>query len=483
VNSLSGLHPKTWSLALAAGAILVHATPALANGRFPQSNQIVFSPTNPDLIVLRTSYGILPSHDNGATWQFLCEDAIGVPPTAVVDPPIGLTQNDSLLAGTSLGLNVSPDTGCNWKCIEGGLAGQAIVDLAVRPDSPSSAVAITKTYFAVGDSGQEETYSQVFGTEDDGVTWTSLGTPIDPTVLVETVDVAKTDPNRLYVSGVSGYGSFRTALLFVSKDKGTTWTKVRLPASQFDPTVEDSIFIGAVDPTNADRLYLRSSALQTGGVSRLTVVTLAADGTATFDSPRTFDAGMAFPGSPGEMLGLAVSDDGSMLYVGSLQGGLWSAHTSDFAFEKVSSISVQCLATHGNELWACSAAVDGFVAGVSTDGGKTFTPKLPLIGTLTGPIACASNPAGAACGETNNASTCGPSYQTFCDAYSCQEPGLPLGDAGGGADASGGVVGSHEVAKTTSSSCALSAPGRGGVAGIGAGVAVALFALQRRRRR
>src|SRR5262249_6784142 len=161
---------------------------------------------------------------------------------------------------TSLGLNVSPDTGCNWKCIGDSLAGQAIVDLAVRPDSPSGAVAITKTYFAVADSGQEEMYSQVFGTDDDGATWTQLGTPIDPTVIVETVDVAKTDPNRLYVSGVRGYGSFRTASLFVSKDRGTTWNEQPLPASRFDPTLEDSIFIGAVDPTNADRLYLRSSA-------------------------------------------------------------------------------------------------------------------------------------------------------------------------------------------------------------------------------
>jgi Sortilin, neurotensin receptor 3, len=453
VKSLYGRNPKTCSFALAAGAILVHAVPALANGRFPQSNQIVFSPTNPDLILLRTTYGILPTYDHGATWQFLCEDAIGLGPNAIADPLLGLTHNNSLLAGVSLGLNVSPDTGCNWKCIEGPLAGQPIADLAVQPDSPSSAVAITRSYFAA-DSGQDETYSQIYGTEDDGMRWTSLGTPIDPTVLVETVDVAKTDRSRLYVSGVRGYGTSRTASLFVSKDKGTTWTEWRLPASQFDPSAEDSLFIGAVDPTNADRLYLRSSALPTGGVSRLTVLTLAANGTPTFVSPRSFDAGMASTGLIGEMLGLAITDDGSTLYIGSVEDGLWRARTSDLAFEKVSSIEVQCLAARGNELWACSAPESGFIAGVSTDGGKTFTSKLPLIGTLSGPIACAPNPAGAACGEQNNASVCSASYQSFCDSYSCREP-------------SGGVDASPGGAKSKSSSCALSVPERGGAAGIG----------------
>ena len=478
-----GLILRTCSLALAGGAILLHPAPVSANGRFPQSNQIVFSPMNPDLIVLRTTYGILPSHDHGATWQFLCEDALGVGLSAVADPSIGLTQNDSLLVGVTLGLNVSSDVGCNWKCIPGPLANQVIVDLAVRPNSPSSAVAITGTYFAVPDSGLEETFSQVFETDDNGVTWTALGVPIDPQVVVETVDVAKTDPNRLYVSGTRGYGAERTASLFVSKDKGATWTEWRLPTARFDPTVEDSIFIGAVDPTNADRVYLRSSAQPTGGQSRLTVATFAADGTPTFTGVRSFDAGPAFAGLTGEMLGLAVSEDGSKVYIGSVEDGLWSANATDLAFQKVSSIIVQCLATRGSELWVCSAAKSGFVAGVSTDEGKTFTTKLPLISTLTGPIGCAPNPAGAACGQTANASQCGASFQTLCSLYSCQEPTLLTdGDAGSSADASpsdGAALGP----KAASSSCDLAAPGQERAAGVATVFALFGLAMRRRRRR
>jgi photosystem II stability/assembly factor-like uncharacterized protein len=462
---------------------LLHAAPAVANGRFPQSNQIVFSPTNPDLIVLRTTYGILPSRDHGKTWQFLCEDALGVGPSTLADPSIGLTQNNALLAGVALGLDVSADTGCNWNCIAGPLAGQSIVDLAVRPDTPTSAVAITGTYVTVPDSGQEQTYSQVFETNDDGMTWAPLGIPIDPTVVVETVDVAKTEPNRLYVSGVRGYGSARKAVLFMSKDKGATWTEVDLPGAHFDPAIEDSIFIGAVDPTNADRVYLRSSAQPMGGQSRLTVVNFADGGSPTFTGVHTFDAGMAFLGLTGQMLGLAVSEDGSKIYIGSVEDGLWSADTSNLAFHKVSSIEVQCLATRGSELWACSAAVSGFVAGVSTDGGNTFTSKLPLVGTLTGPIACAPNPSGgAACGQTTNSSQCRNPWLTFCNSYQCQDPTLLTGsDAGSPADASPNDAAHSGTGGT--SSCDLAVPGQGRAAGVGTVLALVGLALQRRRRR
>src|ERR1700730_7144899 len=69
--------------AAAVGAVvLLGARTASANGRFPASNQIVFSPSDSNLVVARTTYGILPSHDNGTTWGYLCEEALGLPAVA-----------------------------------------------------------------------------------------------------------------------------------------------------------------------------------------------------------------------------------------------------------------------------------------------------------------------------------------------------------------------------------------------------------------
>jgi hypothetical protein len=475
---------------LAMGTFLLRSTSAAANGRFPLANQIVFSPTDPDLVVMRTTYGILPSHDHGATWRYICEDALGLVPNSLTDPPIALTGHDSLLAGTTIGLDVSPDVGCNWNCIGGGLASQTVVDLAVRPDSPSSAVAITSS-FEETDSSQPLWLNQVFETRNDGVTWAPIGVPIDTSVIVTTIDVAKTDPNRLYVSGSRDFGQERTASLFVSKDKGQTWVEWPLAASQFDFALEDSIFIGGVDPTNAERLYLRSSAQLTGGRSRLTAVTLAANGTPAFSTVYVFDVDSSdFTYVTGQMLGFALSPDGSKVYIGD-RGGLWVARASDLAFHKNSSTPIGCLATHGNELWACSAtgiAESGFVAGMSSDDGKTFTSKLAQVGALAGPVACSPSGGTAGCGTNANASQCRASYEVLCSAYGC-EANTPLAldqdasvDAGGDASTNG----SAPPAKTTParSSCTLGARGEGrGVIELGAAFALVGLAIERRKRR
>jgi hypothetical protein len=483
MRSRSGSQRKTYAVGLAVGVIGMHAAPALANGRFPEANQIVFSPSNPDVMALRATYGILPSHDHGATWQYVCNDVLGLA-FAPTDPSVALTGSDSLLAGVSLGLDVSADMGCDWSCIGGGLANQSIVDLAVRPDTPSSAVAITGTFSALPDSGQEVSFSQVFETIDNGATWAAIGAPIDPAVTVETIDVTKTDPNRLYVSGTRGYASARTASLFMSRDKGATWTEWPLPPTAFDPNLEDSIYIGAIDPTNADKVYLRSSPLLTGGVSRLTVATFPPSGAPTFASPYAFDAGPDDRGGlTGPMLGMALSEDGSTVYIGSVEDGLYRAQASDLAFQHVSSIHVQCLATHGQELWACSDAVSGFIAGVSTDGGNTFTAKMATVGSLS-PSACAANDTMVACGQQTNGAVCAGAFETFCQQELCEAPGSADGGSGEGGGGDAGSAGSpgHGPA-SASSSCALTAPGRGGAAGVSAGLALAGLALARRRKR
>ncbi len=456
--------------ALVGGAAFLLSLSAAANGRFPLSNEFAFSTTDPNLIVLRTSYGILRSEDNGTTWSLICEDALGITPSVLGDPAIGLTKNNSLLAGlyqgSAIGMNVSPDVGCNWKCIGGALAGQLVTDLAVRPDNPSSAVAVTSTELP-NDSGTLLYSSQVFETTDDGVTWPALGKPLDPTIQITTVDVAKTDPQRLYVSATRGYNTIgQTAALFVSKDRGQSWIEYDLPSGMYDPTTEVGIYIGAVDPTNADRLYIRSRGQASGGKSRLTAVTLSATGGApTFTAVQTFDVPAGRSGLQGELLGLAVSSDGSKIYIGTTEDGLWMAQTSDLKFQKQSSTVVQCLATRGSELWVCSAAFSAGIAAVSTDDGKTFTSKLPLIGDLTGAIPCKANASGVACNEDANASQCPAAFDAFCMTETCGPPPEPSSGS-----------------PSSSCNCNLALAGGGGAAALGAGFAIASVALRRRRR-
>jgi photosystem II stability/assembly factor-like uncharacterized protein len=492
--------------ASAASIALAFTGSSRANGRFPAANQLAFAPSDPNLVVLRTTYAVLPSSDNGETWRYLCEGVLGLPSDQGEDPSIGVMADDSLLAGVAgyvgggLGLSVSADRGCNWSCIGGGLAHQSVVDIAVRPDTPTSAVAITGTY-ETSDSASAIQYSQIFETTDNGKTWTPLGTPIDPSVLVTTIDVAKTDPQRIYVTGTRGLGSGRTASLFVTADRGNTW--VEKPIPQFNADQELAVYIGAVDPTNADRVYLRSTAVLTGGQSRLYFTNNAgadAGTTVSLGGSLPEDGGFSVPAGgandiTGELLGLALSPDGSKIYIGTVEAGLWMANTADMVFrQRNPNVRVKCLATRNAELWACSDISSGFVVGESVDDGSTFAPKMHYVSSLCGPVECAPNPGGPlGCGATANASSCATAYQSFCQnddqAMVCGSCGGDGGKAASAPSRDGGAAvvgpldaGAGPVATpSSSSSCGCGVVGGRGAAGLAAGLALTAMVLQRRR--
>ncbi|MEQ9324656.1 MAG: hypothetical protein RIF41_36160, partial [Polyangiaceae bacterium] len=183
-----------------------------------------------------------------------------------------------------------------------------------------------------------------------------------------TVDVAPTDPMRVYASGVDVNAD--EGQLARSDDAGVTWTTRPIPGSdtEFQP------FIGAMDPLDADRLYVRLT-----GPGRLFVTEDAGDTwTEIFTSPMN------------KLLGLAVSPDGQSVAVGTEFDGMWRASTDDFAFDKVSEVAVRCLTWTDQGLYACVNEFlvgDGFIVGLSDDGGDTFEPLVSLA-CIRGMLSC-----------------------------------------------------------------------------------------------
>jgi DNA-binding beta-propeller fold protein YncE len=178
------------------------------------------------------------------------------------------------------------------------------------------------------------------------------------------------------------------------------------------------------------------------------------------------------------MLGFALSPDGSKVYAGSVEDGLFVGDRATLSFVHKSSIQVQCLAARANELWACANQRSGFAAGVSTDDGAHFAAKLTP-DKLVGPIACAANPQGPlACGADANASQCsGAPYQQLCFTFGCPD----AGDASiGQGDASIG-----QGPEVTRSGCRCAVAGTGRVQPLSAAFLVALASagFDRRRRR
>jgi hypothetical protein len=365
--------------AATAAVLLLPSRAAQANGRFPQANQLVSSGS---LMILRTTYGILQSTDS-AGFHWVCEAAVGYSPALAFDPAIALT-GDGVLVGLPDGLSRSTD-GCTWSRPAPIFAGTYVVDIALDVSNPQHAVAVTQVLPGTGAQG-------LFGASPDGgASWTQVSL-LPQDFLAETVDLAPSNPSRVYASGVGTFARF--GVIVRSDDGGATWS-----SSSFDMRGAVAPFIAAVDPANADRVFLR---LAEDPADRLSVSTNA--GVTWAD---------AFTGQ-GKLLGFALSPDGSQVAVGGPSDGVWVAATADLAFTKVSSIGARCLRWVTQGLYACAdQTVDGFALGVSTDGGHTFQglyhPK-----ELT-PLAC---PAGTNAGDQCPA------------AWPAVEAVLGLGDSG-----------------------------------------------------
>lgn len=348
---------------------------ARANGRFPSAGQLVVSPSNPTHLVLRTTFGILISNDTGQNWDWLCEKAVGYG-AAVEDPSIAITDNDSLLVATFEGLAVSPDHGCSWSFAGGGLSKALLTDVAIHPDTPASAISIVSSFASTLSDGGFTYKNQLFGSTDNGASWNQLGQNLDDSFVAETLDAAKSDPQRIYVSGIRGQGTSASGVFLASIDGGKNFTETTIALLSSD---EHAPFIGAVDPTNANRVYVRTSGATSGRLL------------ATDDGGVSFRT--VFTGTP--LMGFAVSPDGSKVFVGD-SNGLYEASSTALTFTQKSSIQVQCLATTGTRVYACSVESSGFIVGASDDDGATFAPLLHLA-SVRGPLACAASTTASLC--------------------------------------------------------------------------------------
>ena len=446
--------------------LLASADEARANGRFPESNQIVFAKNDPDLVLVRVTFGLLVSHDRGKTFHWVCEQSIGY--TGVEDPMYTVTPSGRYIGSTFQGLTLSSDGACTW-----GLTGtpQPYIDLAANPNDAKDIVALSTVYKGADDAGNVHFSSSVAESKDEGTSFADLGPPLDDTILGHTLDLTASDPNRIYVTAVRYNGPTPIGLLFTSQDRGKSWKEQAITLLG----TERSIFIAAVDPQDAEKVYLRTNN-QPDAPGRLIL---------REKNPQGGDDGVfktLFTGK-GPLEGFALSADTTKVYVGSPLDGVWSASTADYNFVQKSQVEVKCLAIHDDGLWACSNEKNGFVAGLSKDEGATFTTMVNFC-TILGPLQCS--------GTSTTATYCTDSiWAAQRDTLGCgggPNPGTSSGDASF-ADAGGGFGEPGAGATSSGSSCDCQSviPSGGwstasGTLACAIGAAAALLRRSRRRR-
>jgi hypothetical protein len=257
---------------------------ALANGRFPQAGQVAVDPGGSQRLVVRATFGLLVSDDAGQTWGWVCEAAPGY--QDATDPYVLLLGEGRLAVATTTGLVQSTDLGCSWLPAAGLVGSGAVADLVAGP-KPGEALAL---YAGSPDPQSGLLAAAVWQTIDAGASWQPLGQPLPPLVQALTVEVAPSEPQVIYVSGIQAAGGKPRNVLLQSVNSGKTWQVAMVPGS-------GTPWLAAVDPTNAQRVWLRRSAPGLGDS-----LARSDDGGATWTE--------VFAAS-GSMRGFALAPDGS----------------------------------------------------------------------------------------------------------------------------------------------------------------------------
>jgi len=430
---------------------------ARANGRFPQSSQIAFHPRDMRVITARTTFGLLVTHDAGVTWSWVCEEALDFRPTE--DPPIARMGDGSTLIALFAGLHRGTPDDCDFVEPDATLGSSIVIDNCVDPSN------VDRAYVLTSSGGRE---NQPWRTDDDGATWTPVGDPFESAILFETIEVAPSDPQRLYLTGAIPPTSTlpRMPFVFRSTNGGLAWERYAFPLEITTTQRDKNIFISAIDPDDPDRIFVRVS----GDPDDRLVI--------SDDGGQSFREVLRMP----VMRGFARSDDGATVYAGGDARGLWRSLDRGETFAPVTGgiARVNCLAVRGDELWACgNDFVDGFTLGRSTDGGANFEPVLRFKFIAGVPECAADSPVTMLCGPVF------PELRArFVPSERDAGPGTDGGDAGA-LDAGPTFDAGTPVVPPEPGGCCAVAGTRsgGGRAGALLAAVVALVALRMRRRR
>jgi hypothetical protein len=345
-----------------------------ANGRFPGADQLVVDPGDPEHLVVRATFGFVETRDGGKSWHWICEEAVGQIGTA--DPSIAVTGDGTLVVAVPFeGLAVSHDHGCSWSRAPAPLAGQLAVDSTLEPNDPSGLLVLTSTNDPqAGADANFEFLSQVVETKDDARTWSIVGTALPRDFIATTVEVARSDPDRIYVGGVVGLPP--APVIERTLDRGKTWSRTMVPVE----TAVSGLFVSAIDPRDPDRLWVRvlSPSVDAFGTSP-TSLKMSGDRGDTWTSIVVTQGGM---------YGFALSPDGGRVAYGTTNDGVFvgpSDGTGGFAL--VSAIKNRGLTWSASGLYASATEpVDPFAVGLAKNADASFEPIYLLKSTC--PQAC-----------------------------------------------------------------------------------------------
>src|SRR5262249_14954452 len=390
-----GLMKRGWLLL---GALLGAGNAARANGRPPAPISTAIEPAPGQRLLIGTTFGVLVSSDQGATWRWICEQAVyNSTNLGMFDPRYLVSPTGTVYAALSSGLSLSRDGGCSWQYAGGPLAGAWIGDVATSPVDVQTVYAVTST---------TRVANGLFMSHDDRRTWAPVGTP-DPVAYYGRVVAVGADA---YISGYDSASPGGSQHLW--KYTGATGA---LAATTGYVGLESAGAIlehfGASQRTPG-LLYLKAKA--PGG---LDAAYKSADGGMHWVRIYAAETLRATLLDQNDTLWLATATGAQPAIVSSTDGGTtWVTGATDRMFG--------CLGKRGGTLYGCVPNATGWAFGQSQDG-LTWSPLLRF-SDLQGVLAC---PAGSLTHDL-----CEPLWPTLAMQLGVGSGG----DGGAGAPGAGG---------------------------------------------
>ncbi len=242
-------------------SILLVSGIAAANGRAPATNGVSFRPGDDQSMYVRTTFGLLVTHDDGCSFRWVCEKAIGY--GGEFDPKYAIATDGTLFATTFTGLRVSRDGGCSWVTATAEADGADPGRIAELWIDGIDIASNGHVWVATAESAKP---NNVYRSTDNGVTFTPMGLS-SSTIWWKDIDVAKANPERVYATGYQ-VAPEANAFLRRSDNAGGIWTDKPLTGVAYgstplvhlvalDPAAPDHFFMTSTgaNPPNGDRLY------------------------------------------------------------------------------------------------------------------------------------------------------------------------------------------------------------------------------------
>lgn len=371
---MSSLRTVCQRTALALVAVAATAGASAAHFAMPKSVDFLPRPGHPDDIYLEVTFGLLESHDAGATWQYYCEDPIqGVGYAGMFIPDMAVSAAGTVFSTTIIGLRARRD-GCTFDATQFGES--FIAQVTVAPDG---------TVYAAAANGVPPD-STIYKSTDDGVTFapTAATTPGDEAGWTS-LEVAPGDPQRIYVTGYRLVGGTRQVTMYRSDDAGASW--VALPTSDFATTTNSDIIVGAISPDDPDLVIARMTHR------------IAADADAIYRSTNAGQTWTKVHEFDSQALGIVIrtltgpgpAATKAQVLIGAGPSGVWTSTDGGVTFGKnASTAKLLCLREHGGQLYGCNDSEnDSTVMALGSSPDAVDFTSMVKFRDLTGITSCA----------------------------------------------------------------------------------------------